>query len=55
MATNLIDEGDNFLIELALAGNAQYIITHNIKDLHHAELHFPSIQIVTPEAFLKGL
>ncbi len=51
---SLIDEGDNFLIELALAGNANYIITHNLKELHHAEVKFPSIQIVSPEIFLKG-
>ncbi len=51
---NLIDEGDNFLIELALAGNANYIITHNLKDLRHAELHFPNIQIVSPDLFLTG-
>ena len=51
---NLIDEGDNFLIELALAGNANGIITHNIKDFRNAELHFPNIRIITPEDFLKG-
>ncbi|WP_353573187.1 putative toxin-antitoxin system toxin component, PIN family [Candidatus Albibeggiatoa sp. nov. BB20] len=51
---NLIDDDDNFLIELALAGNADYIITHNLKDLQNAELHFPNIHIVTPEDFLKG-
>ena len=51
---NLIDEDDNFLIELALAGNATYIITHNIADLRNAELSFPSISIATPGELLRG-
>ncbi|WP_087464463.1 putative toxin-antitoxin system toxin component, PIN family [Oleiphilus messinensis] len=51
---NLIDEGDNFLIELAVAGNADFIITNNIKDLKGAELSFKSFEILTPELFLGG-
>ncbi|MEM7016197.1 MAG: putative toxin-antitoxin system toxin component, PIN family [Pseudomonadota bacterium] len=51
---NLKDEGDNFLIELALAGNAKFIITHNIKDLQGAELKFPELCILTPEQMLRG-
>lgn len=35
---NLSDEGDNHLVELAVAGNAQAIVTHNVKDLHGGEL-----------------
>jgi hypothetical protein len=30
---NLPDEADNHLIELALAGAAQTIVTHNLNDL----------------------
>ena len=37
---NLSDEGDNFLIELAIAGNAEAIVTNNIKDLEGSELFF---------------
>ncbi len=51
---NLKDEGDNFLIELALAGNAAKIVTNNIRDLKNAELNFPTIEILTPESLLKG-
>ncbi len=51
---NLKDEADNFLIELALAGNALKIITNNIRDLGNAELNFPSLEILTPETFLRG-
>ncbi|VAW62679.1 hypothetical protein MNBD_GAMMA09-2887 [hydrothermal vent metagenome] len=51
---NIIDEGDNFLIELAVAGNAEFIITNNIRDLVTAELNFPEFKIVKPEIFLRG-
>ncbi len=51
---NIIDEGDNFLIELAIAGNASFIITNNIRDLVTAELKFPELKIVKPETFLRG-
>ncbi len=51
---NIIDEGDNFLIELAVAGNAEFIITNNIRDLVTAELKFPEFKIVKPETFLRG-
>ena len=51
---NIKDEGDNFLIELALAGNASCIITNNIRDLKNAELTFPDLRIETPEQFLQG-
>ncbi len=51
---NIPDEADNFLIELALAGNASHIITNNAKDLNQAELQFPALQITTPTEFLRG-
>lgn len=51
---NIVDEGDNFLIELALAGNATHIITNNIRDLLNAELEFPGLKILTPETILQG-
>ena len=54
MRPNLKDEGGNFLIELALAGNCDLIITNNTKDLLNAELRFPGLQILKPEQLLKG-
>lgn len=51
---NLVDEGDNFLIELALAGNAKYVVTNDIGDLSSAELKFPGLHIVKPEELLRG-
>lgn len=51
---NLKDEADNFLIELAIAGNARVIVTNNIKDLKGAELSFKHLDILTPQEFLRG-
>ena len=51
---NIVDEGDNFLIELALAGNATHIVTNNTGDLRNAELNFPGLAIVKPERLLRG-
>ena len=51
---NLQDEGDNHLIDLAVASNTQWIITQNIKDLHSGELKF-SFQSVSPDKFMEVL
>ena len=51
---NLPDESDNHLIELAVAGNAESIITGNTKDIVARELVFDLIRIVTPANWLKG-
>lgn len=50
---NLADDGDNHLIELAVAGNASHIVSRNLRDLRSAELKFPGIRAVTPEHFLR--
>lgn len=52
---NLKDEADNHLIELAVAGGAEAIITKNVRDLRSAELHFPGLRILRPEDLLKEL
>ena len=51
---NLKDEDDNFVVELAVASGAEYIITYNIKDFKNAELVFKH-KIITPEQFIKDL
>ena len=50
---NLPDEGDNHILELAVAGGAGSIVTQNIRDFRRAELRFPDIAILTPEQFLQ--
>lgn len=49
---NLKDENDNYLIELAVAGNAEIIVTHNLKDFKQAQLNFPQIKIQQPQEII---
>lgn len=50
---NLRDEGDNHLIELAVAGNARYLVTYNLKDFRQAELKFPQLTVCAPNELLE--
>lgn len=49
---NLRDEGDNHLVELAVAGGADQIVTHNLRDLQRMELKFPGLGVTTPARLL---
>jgi putative PIN family toxin of toxin-antitoxin system len=49
---NLDDEGDNLLIELAVASNSEVIITDNKRDLKSGELLF-DFEVLTPKEFLE--
>ena len=49
---NLKDKNDDFLIELAVASNSEYIITENMKDLKSSELHF-DFKVCTVKEFLR--
>ena len=49
---NLDDEGDNLLVELAVASNSKVIITDNKKDLESGELLF-DFEVLTPKEFLE--
>ncbi len=51
---NLPDEDDNFLIELAVAGNADCIVTNNVKDISNAELIFPDLRVLRPDELLRN-
>lgn len=52
---NLPDEGDNHLIELAVAGGATRIVTRNLRDLRSKELRFDGLRAVTPEQLLQEI
>jgi predicted nucleic acid-binding protein len=52
---NLPDEADNHLIELAVAGGAEVIVTRNVRDLSRGELRFPHIRVLTPDQCLESL
>lgn len=52
---NLPDEGDNHLIELAVAGNAEAIVSFYKKDLLRGQLLLPDLLIVTPAECLEML
>ena len=52
---NLPDEADNHLVELAIAGGAEAIVTNNTRDVRRGELSFPQLQVLTPAQFLKTI
>ena len=47
----LTDPGDEFLLELAVAGQADAIVTHNVR--HFAGIESFGIQVLTPREFLR--
>ncbi len=50
---NLPDESDNHIIELAIAGGAEVIVTANVKDLKKGELRFPRLAVLTPRQLIE--
>jgi predicted nucleic acid-binding protein len=52
---NVQDESDNHVLELAIAGGADFLVSRNHKDFRAMELRFPQLRLVTPESFLKEL
>jgi putative PIN family toxin of toxin-antitoxin system len=52
---NLPDEKDNHLIELAIAGNASVIVTHNVKDIVRGELVWDHLRVMTPSQLLEHM
>ena len=50
---NLQDESDNHLVELAVAGDAAWIVTGNERDVAAGELIFDGFRVVAPAVWLK--
>jgi putative PIN family toxin of toxin-antitoxin system len=51
---NLPDPGDDHLIELAIAGGANWVVTENIRDLSRGELKTAPLRIGGAAAFLEA-
>ena len=47
---NLRDAGDDYLVELAVAGGARAVVSHNIR---RGELHWPGLMVLTPSECLE--
>jgi len=52
---NLRDEGDNHVVELAVAASDAPIVTYNRRDFRSGELSFPQLQIYTPAQWLNEI
>jgi putative PIN family toxin of toxin-antitoxin system len=49
----LRDPGDDFVIELAVASRAQFIVTHNVRDFGGADDY--GVSVIKPHEFLRLL
>ena len=52
---NLRDEGDNHIVELAVAGGASVIVTNDRADFADPDLRFPGLRILHPKDLMKEL
>ncbi len=52
---NSRNEGDAHILELAVAGQARYVISQAIKDFRFSEIHLPEIEVVHPSDFFDVL
>ena len=52
---NLRDEGDNHIVELAVAAAIREVVTWNLRDFAVMELRFPALKFLSPPQFLKEL
>jgi predicted nucleic acid-binding protein len=50
---NLRDEGDNHIVELAIAASVSAVVTWNLRDFAAMALRFPELRFLSPPEFLK--
>jgi len=50
---NLSDEADIHIVDLAIADNAEYIITQNTRDFTSMDLKFPSLKLASAAEFMQ--
>jgi predicted nucleic acid-binding protein len=52
---NLPDAEDDHVLELAIAGGVEHLVTHNTRDFARGELKFASPRVVTPAQHLESV
>ncbi len=52
---NLPDPADDHVLELAIAGGVEHLVTHNTHDFGRGELKFTSPRVLTPAQHLKAI
>jgi putative PIN family toxin of toxin-antitoxin system len=52
---NVRDEGDNHIVELAVAAAVSDVVTWNPRDFAAMELRFPALKFISPPQYLKEL
>ena len=50
---NLPDASDDHVMDLAVACGVEHLVTHNVRDFQHGELHFSLPEVVTPLQHLE--
>jgi uncharacterized protein len=52
---NLRDEADNHLMDLAVAANARYLVTSNVRDFVGGELRIDQVKVIEPAKLIEEL
>lgn len=52
---NLRDEADNHLVDLAIAANARYLVTSDVRDFTGGDLRFDQVKVIKPVHLIEEL